>query len=411
MHVFTFNLYLNTEGSKNMITTILLIIIYLAFISLGLPDAILGVTIPALQSSWNLPLSAGGVLSASIVSGTIISSFLSGFILKRVGTGKIIFLSTLVTGAALLGFSLSPSYYWLILFAVPLGLGGGCVDVAINNYVATHFKAHHMNWLHSFWGIGATVGPVIMSWNLINKSWQSGYRTISFIQLSLALILLIAIPIWAKHHKHISRKSTACDEETAGSDLNKNIFAMAGIKYALLTMLFYCAVEIGTGLWSSSFLVGYKGFSIDKAARYVAVYYSGITIGRMLSGFVSFKLNNIRLIRYGALTSLSGLVLLLFPLPDLIIGGALFLAGTGLAPIFPAMIHETPRRFGKELSAKIIGYQMGFAYIGSAAVPPLLGLLYQNISISYLPQTMLILVFGLITISELLNKAVKNNRE
>lgn len=392
-----------------MITVILLVIIYLAFISLGLPDSILGVTIPAMQADWGIPLASGGFLSMFIVCGTIVSSFFSEIIINKIGTGKIVFLSCLTTGFALLGFSLVPSFYWLILFAIPLGLGGGTVDVALNNYVALHFKAHHMNWLHSFWGVGATIGPVIMSWNLVNKNWQLGYRSISFIQLTLAIVLLVTIPIWKKH-KALNSKEVK-DAPDVEKNNSGNVFNIPGIRYAMVTMLLYCSLELGTGLWGSSFLIGVKGFSLDSAARFVAIYYAGITIGRFLSGFISFKLNNIQLVRYGALTSLIGIILLILPLPKAIVGGGFILIGIGLAPIFPAMIHETPARFGKDLSQKIIGYQMGFAYTGSAGFPPLLGLLYQNISVRFFPFTLLLLVILLILVSELLNKRVSENKK
>jgi len=381
-----------------MITAFLLIIIYLAFISLGLPDSILGVAIPAINSGWGVPLATGGIISMIVIGGSVISSFLSDLIIKKVGTGKIVFFSCLTTGLALLGFSLAPSIYWLFILALPLGLGGGTVDAALNNYVASHFKAHHMNWLHSFWGVGATLGPIIMSWNLINKSWQSGYRSISFIQLTLAVFLLISIPIWKKHKtiNTITNSDKILNE-------NVNLFKIKGLKYALLSMLLYCSIELGTGLWGSSYLVGYRGFSVDSAARFVAIYYSGITIGRFLSGFISFKLSNRKLIRYGLLTSIIGIGLLLLPLPKYMLGGGLVLIGFGLAPIFPSMIHETPVRFGKQLSQKIIGYQMGFAYIGSAIIPPILGVLFQTISIGLLPLSLLFMSLILIVVTELLN--------
>lgn len=389
-----------------MITTVLLIIIYLAFISLGLPDSILGVAIPALRAEWNIPLAATGVISMIIVGGSVVSSFFSDFIIKRVAPGKIIFLSCLVTGLSLLGFSFSPSVYWLYLLALPLGLGGGTVDATLNNYVASHFKAHHMNWLHSFWGVGATLGPVIMSWNLVNSSWQMGYRTISFIQLVLALFLLLSIPIWTRHR---GGEFQECPDTPKTSNIN--IFSLHGTTYLFISMLLYCAVELGTGLWGSSFLVSYRGLSVDGAARYVAIYYGGITIGRFLSGFISFKLSNKQLIRYGLITAFSGVLLLLLPLPRTLIGGGLILIGLGLAPVFPSMIHETPNRFGKDLSQKIIGYQMGFAYIGSAIIPPLLGCLFQNLSLSLLPLTLLIMIVSLIVTSELLNRVTINYKK
>lgn len=387
-----------------MITTILLVIIYLAFISLGLPDSILGVTIPGLQSEFNIALSSSGIISFVVVAGSVISSFFSDYIIKKVGTGRIVFLSCLTTGLSLLGFSLVPSFYWLIILALPLGLGGGTVDASLNNYVALHFKAHHMNWLHSFWGVGATLGPVIMSWNLINQSWRTGYRTISMIQLSLALILLLSIPIWKKHKvlKNIN------EEVTNNINGETKLFKIKGLKYALITMLLYCSVEAGTGLWGSSYLIETKGFSVDSAARLIALYYAGITTGRFLSGFISFKLKNSELIRYGAIISTAGITMLLLPLPVIFSGGGLVLIGFGLAPIFPSMLHETPVRFGKSLSQKIIGIQMGFAYIGSAIIPPLLGFLFQQISLSLFPLSLLTIMLSLLLFTELLNITTKS---
>ncbi len=385
-----------------MITTLLLVIIYLAFISLGLPDTIIGVTIPALQDEFGISLASGGFLSMIVIGGTVVSSFLSDGIIRRFGTGKIVFLSCALTGSALLGFSLSPSFYWLLLLAFPLGFGGGTVDVALNNYVAHNFKAHHMNWLHCFWGLGATVGPVIMSWNLQTSTWRSGFSTISTIQLSLAILLLLSLSIWKKH--------SADDTSDTPIASTKEIFKARGIPFALATMLFYCAVEIGTGLWGSSYLISQRGVSVDIAARYIALYYGGITIGRLLSGFVSFKLNNTQMIRHGIVLALCGISSLLLPLPNIFVGVGIVVIGLGLAPIFPAMIHETPVRFGKEISQKVIGFQMGFAYIGSACIPPLLGVLYQEVELSMYPISLLIITLLLLFVTEKLNRVIRNKQ-
>lgn len=385
-----------------MATTLLLLIIYLAFISLGLPDTILGVTIKSLQDEWGLPLASGGIISTIITGGTVISTFFSNRIINRVGTGKIVFISCLTTGLSLLGFSLSPSFLWLIPFALPLGLGGGTVDAALNNYVALNFKAHHMNWLHSFWGLGATLGPVIMSLNLAGSSWRGGYRTISIIQILFSLILLLSIPLWRKHKEAVT-------DNIDNHPLKKiNIYSLKGVIPSLLTMFLYCIVEIGVGLWSSSFLIIHKGFTTYSAARFVAIYYLGITVGRFLSGFISFKLGNRELIRFGTITAFIGVFTLLFPLPKFIAGGSLVLTGLGLAPIFPAMIHETPRRFGKSLSQKIIGKEMAFAYIGSAISPPILGLIFQETSIKVFPYCFITIIIFLLIVSEILNRSTKS---
>ena len=381
-----------------MITTVLLIIIYLAFISLGLPDSLLGVTWPIMQNQWGLPLDAVGLVALFITGSTIISSFLSGHIIKKFGTGKVTFISCAMTGGALLGFSFAPSYLWLLLFAIPLGFGGGAVDTGLNNYVALHFKAHHMNWLHCFWGVGATLGPLIMAQILINtSSWRLGYGTIAFIQLILAFILLITLPLWKKHESlsdsitsDINFNENTVENSFGNSEINdklsrKSILKIKGVKYALFTFLFYCAVELSMGLWGSSFLIQIKNISVEKAAFWVAMYYGGITLGRFISGFISFKLNNTQMIRYGVKITLVGAILLLFPLPNFISAFSFVLIGLGLSPIFPAMIHETPIRFGKKHSQVIIGYEMGFAATGNALFPPLLGVIVKHSSMRIFP--------------------------
>ncbi|TVQ19787.1 MAG: MFS transporter, partial [Bacteroidetes bacterium] len=362
--------------------------------SLGLPDTIIGVAIPDLQREFGIPLAFGGLLSMIVICGTVISSFLSDRIIKTFGTGKIVFISCLITGLSLLGFSLSPSFYWLLLLALPLGLGGGTVDVALNSYVAHHFRAHHMNWLHSFWGVGATLGPVIMSFHLMHSSWRSGFGTIAIVQLSFALVLLLSLSLWKKH-KEIKHDT---------HPVQGNIFRIPAIPYALTTMLIYCAVEIGTGLWGSSYLIAVKGFEIDTAAKYIALYYLGITTGRFLSGFISFKLNNTQLIRLGILLALCGSAILWIATSMLIVGAGVVIIGLGLAPIFPSMIHETPNRFGKNASQRIIGYQMGFAYMGSAIVPPALGVFYQHLGLTLFPVALLALLLILLVITEKLNR-------
>lgn len=377
-------------------TIILLAIIYLSFISLGLPDTIIGVTIPSLQNDFNISLATGGILSMVLIGGTVLSSFLSDKIIKKIGTGKVVALSCLLTGSSLLLFSLSPSFIFLVLLAFPLGFGGGTVDVALNNYVAHNFKAHHMNWLHSFWGLGATLGPIIMSWNLKNSTWRGGFGTISTLQLGLALLLFLSLPVWTHHSKKIPSEHHNAPKN--------NVFKINGVPFALVTMLLYCATEIGTGLWGSSFLISVKGFTPTIAARFIAFYYFGITIGRLLSGFVSFKLNNNQLIKLGLSIATCGIILIVLPLPNIIIGTGVILTGLGLAPIFPSMIHETPNRFPKELSQRIIGFQMGFAYIGSAIVPPILGVIYQTINLSLFPYAQLLLLALLFVVTHKLAK-------
>jgi fucose permease len=340
-----------------MITTVVLILIYFAFISLGLPDSLLGVSWPAMQTEWGMPLDAAGLIAFVLTANTIVSSLLSSRIIKKIGTGKVTFLSCLLTGA-LFGISFSPSYLWLLILAVPLGFGAGSVDVALNNYVALHFKAFHMNWLHSFWGLGATIGPLIMAQSLLHtSSWRSGYRIISIIQLGLAMLLFLSLPLWIKHGRLMQKKNIH-EPETADKHAERHVLKIKGVPYALATFLLYCGAELSVGLWGSSYLVKVRDIPVETAALWIALYYGGITVGRFLSGFISLKLTNTQMIRSGIIVAFSGIVLLFWSLPDIVLMAAFILIGVGFSPIFPAMIHETPNRFGKQKSQEVIGYQM-----------------------------------------------------
>ena len=423
-----------SENRVNMITTVLLVIIYISFISLGLPDSILGVSIPAMQNEWGFPLSFAGVISMTVVGSTIISSFTSSLIIKKFGTGKVTFASCFLTAVSLFGFSVSPSYIRLVLFAVPLGLGAGSVDTALNNYVALHYKAHHMNWLHSFWGVGATAGPVLMSFFIASSSsWRSGYSAISLIQISLAAVLLISLPLWKKHRKITESNKSGISIETipdlcvSDADFSKSenddfknksdnykkilnnkkekkILSLPGVKYALLTFLFYCAVEHSVGLWGSSYLVKVKNASAEAGAFWMAFYYGGITAGRFFSGFFSFRFSNKQMIKHGLITAFTGSLFLFFPLPVLITGCAFVLIGLGLSPVFPSMLHETPVRFGRVKSQEIIGLQMGFGYTGSAFLPMLLGLVLQYAGMWLFPVFAAALIFLIFAVSEKIDK-------
>lgn len=367
-----------------MIVTLLLVLIYLAFISLGLPDSLLGVSWPVMQVEWSMSTDSAGIISMILVCATIVSSLLSGKINRWLGTGKVVFISCLMTGAALLGISFAPSFYWIIPLAIPLGFGGGSVDAALNNYVATHYKAHHMNWLHSFWGVGATLGPIIMAQALMTSlSWRAGYRTVAIIQLSLAAILLISLPLWYKQAK----KSMDKEKEFAPSKdkKQKKAYKIKGVILALCTFAMYCTIESAIGLWGSTYLVQVKNIDVNKAATWIAAYFAGITAGRFLCGFISFKLSNIQLIRSGMAIVLLSTMLLMLPLQGNILIVLLVLLGLGLAPIFPAMIHETPVRFGKQNSQSVIGLQMASAYVGIAFVTPGIGVLMERISMTLLP--------------------------
>jgi fucose permease len=369
------------------------LIIYMTFISLGLPDSLLGVAWPLIQSEYGSPFEAAGLVSMFIAGGTIVSSFASGAVHKHLSTGKIALVSCLMTALALLGFAFSPALIWLLLFAIPLGLGAGSVDAALNNYVATHYKAHHMSWLHCFWGIGATMGPIIMSQFIaVQNSWRGGYFTVSMIQLALAALLFFTLPLWNRmaNEFHKSPMDIKVDQESAAVSSNKpvgktNYLNIKGVKLSLVSFLFYSGVEITMGLWGSSFLINVKELSASSAAQWVSLYYGGITIGRLITGFVTLKISNRLLIRIGQTIALAGVLLLLLPLPNIFSLIGFIMIGLGCAPIFPCMLHETPARFGKENSQAIMGYQMALAYTGSTFLPPILGVIAARTTIGLLP--------------------------
>lgn len=388
--------------------TFLLIIIYLAFISLGLPDSILGAAWPVMQGDLGAPLETAGLLFMTIACGTIISSLVSGRILKRYGTGKVTFVSVLMTAVALLGFHFAPSIIWLMVCAVPLGLGAGAVDTGLNDYVAVNYKARHMSWLHCFWGVGATLGPIIMAQFISgDSSWRNGYFLIAAIQFALVIMLFFTLPLWKK--VKINRNDRLLEESDELKDVineketNNKPLQTKGVKWALTTFFFYCGVEATVGLWGSSFLVNVKGISVATAAGWISFYYAGITVGRLITGFVTYKVTNRTLIRWGQLLALSGAIILVLPLPSAFSFVGFIIVGLGLAPIFPCMLHETPTRFGKEHSQTIMGYQMAFAYTGTTFMPPLLGFMASQMTIGIFPIVIVIFAVAMLLSSEKLN--------
>ncbi|HEX2926270.1 MAG TPA: MFS transporter [Ruminiclostridium sp.] len=361
--------------------TLLLLIIYMSFISLGLPDSLLGSAWPAIRADLALPVSYAGILSFIITGGTIISSFLSEKVIRRFGTGAVTAVSVTMTAVALIGFSISSGFVWLCLLAVPLGLGAGSVDAALNNFVAIHYKASHMSWLHCFWGVGATAGPVIMAFFLTGEGgWRMGYRTIGIIQVCLIIILFISLPLWKK----AGSEANSVEQRLQSKSL-VDILRISGAKPALATFFCYCAFEAAAGLWGSSYLVINRGIAPNTAAKWISLFYFGITLGRFLSGFVTMKLSNRSLVRIGETIIAVGLICILLPMDDILLTSGFILIGVGCAPIFPCMLHETPNRFGKDLSQAFMGIQMAFAYIGSTLMPPLFGLIAQNLSFAAYP--------------------------
>ena len=393
--------------------TFLLIIIYLAFISLGLPDSLLGAAWPVMQMDYGAPLETAGILFMTIAGGTIISSLFSGKILNRYGTSNVTLVSCFMTAVALLGFYFSPSIIWLFVCAIPLGLGAGSVDAGLNDYVSRHYKAHHMSWLHCFWGVGATFGPVIMAQFILKDSWQSGYLMIAGIQFALVIILLLTLPLWKKGENNKSITESEADDDTKGAfsnevDNNVKPLQVKGVKLGLITFLFYCGIEATVGLWGSSFLVGVKGLPVAVAAQWVSLYYAGITIGRFITGFITFKVSNRTLIRIGQITALSGAMLLILPLPSVFSLVAFIVVGLGLAPIYPCLLHETPARFGKRHSQTIMGYQMAIAYTGSTFIPPILGFIASHSTVGVLPFCLVVFIAIMLFSSEKLNMVLKN---
>ncbi|MBI9094282.1 MAG: MFS transporter [Sphaerochaeta sp.] len=365
----------------------LLILIYVSFISLGLPDAVLGSAWPVMHIELGLPLWSAGLIAATTSMGTVISALLSTKVIERFGTGKVTLISVLMTALALLGFSVSQHIILLLFFALPLGLGAGSVDTALNNYVALHYKARHMSWLHSFWGVGASLGPAIVALALtLGFSYREGYRFIGALQLLLCIVLIFSLHLWK------DKTVTQASEETLG---NRAALRIKGVPFALLTFFLYCSLEIATGLWATTYLVQVKGLDPTKAALWGGLYYMGITGGRVLSGFITFRVSNNQMTLGGLTLCLVSLFLFLFPNAN-VAGFALVLLGLGSAPIFPSMIHETPRRFGVGASQSIIGLQMATAYIGNTVMPPVVGSLASTVGLVWLPVLQALLVVGMI---------------
>ncbi|PKM51439.1 MAG: MFS transporter [Firmicutes bacterium HGW-Firmicutes-7] len=395
--------------------TLFLLIIYLAFISLGLPDSLLGVTWPLMRLDFNASLGAAGFISMIISGGTIVSSLLSGTLLHKFGTGKMTFVSVLMTAGALLGFSLAPSFIWLLFLAIPLGLGAGTVDAGLNAYVAAHYKSHHMSWLHCFWGVGAMTGPIIMAQNIGHQSsWRNGYLIVSMVQFALVILLFFALPLWDKVSKLTKSTAPAETEPFYNGTLPKKAdhpLKIKGLKIALISFLFYCGAEATMGLWGSSFLINVKGLDVVTAAKWVSMFYAGITVGRLITGFITMKVSNKVLIRSGEIVLLIGALLLLLPLPNTFSLVGFILVGLGCAPIFPCMLHETPERFGKENSQMVMGFQMAVAYTGGTFLPPIFGWIASSTTIAIFPFFILVYVIAMLLSSEKVNLNMKNRHK
>lgn len=376
--------------------SLLLAIIYLAFISLGLPDSLLGSAWPTMYQEFSVPVSYAGIISMIIAAGTIVSSLQSDRLTRRFGTAKVTAASVAMTAVALLGFSFSHSFVMLCLWAVPYGLGAGGVDASLNNYVALHYASRHMSWLHCMWGIGASAGPYIMSFALTHgKNWNSGYRYIGMIQIVLSAVLFISIPLWKKNG---TTAQEDVGEKGVGLSL-KQILAIPGAKEVMLCFFCYCALEQTSGLWASSYLVLNRGLGAEEAASFASLFYVGITAGRAVSGFLTIKFSDTQMIRMGQGLIALGVLILLLPITqDFFPLMGLVLIGLGCAPIYPCIIHSTPEHFGADRSQAVIGVQMASAYVGTCLMPPIFGLLANHISIALFPVFLLVillLMFGM----------------
>lgn len=372
----------------------LLALIYLAFISLGLPDSLLGSGWPVMHAELGVSVSFMGIVSMVISGGTILSSLLSDRLTHRLGTRIVTVVSVFLTVVALFGFSISTRFWMLIAFAVPYGLGAGAIDAALNNYVALHYKAKHMSWLHCFWGVGTIVSPFIMGYALTHNTWNAGYRIVGLIQLAIAVLLLVTLPVWKIH---------ADATETAGRRVGlRAALRIKGVPFLLLGFFAYCSAETTTMQWASTYFVEVKHLPAERAATLAALFYIGITAGRFLSGFLTEKLGDRGMIRLGAGVLACGIAALLLPVESYYLAFAAFLViGLGCAPIYPCIIHSTPANFGAESSGAIIGIQMASAYVGSTFVPPLFGLMGKALGFSILPVYLAVFAALMLVMTEL----------
>ena len=373
---------------------LLLAVIYMAFISLGLPDALLGSAWPTIYQDWSVPVSWAGIISLIVSAGTVVSSLMSDRLTRALGAGWVTVLSVATTAAALWGYSASGSFWALCLWSIPYGLGAGSVDAALNNYVAVHYASRHMSWLHCMWGLGASIGPYIMAWVLTGGySWSAGYRTIAIIQLVLTALLLCSLPLWKQERK--SAKGKRCRSLTL-----RQILAIPGARSVMATFFCYCGLETTAALWGASYLALHVGLSETEAARYGGLFYIGMTVGRALSGFLTMRLNDRQMVRLGQAVAAMGALAVLLPLGKTVTLAGLLLVGLGCAPIYPCMIHATPFHFGVERSQAIIGVQMASAYVGTSLMPPIFGLVADFVTPALYPVYLLLLLAAMVLLHE-----------
>ena len=379
---------------------LLLGIIYLSFVSLGRPDALLGAAWPVMSGELAVPLSYAGGIALIIAIGTVVSSLLSDRMTKWLGTGKVTAISVGMTAVALFGFSASRSYWMLCLWAIPYGLGAGSVDASLNNYVAVHYASRQMSWLHCMWGLGASIGPYIMGAALTGgMGWNSGYRAIGLLQTALTVVLVFSLPLWKP------RRDEPQEDGSRSAPLTlKQIVAIPGAKEVMLAFFCYCGLEQTCILWGSSYLVIHGGLAEETAASLASLFMLGITAGRFLSGFLTYRLRDEAMVRLGEGILLLGVLVMLLPLGKYAAMAGLLLMGLGCAPVYPCLIHATPAHFGEENSQAIIGVQMASAYVGICCMPPLFGLLANCLGAGLLPWYVGALLLAMTAMSERLNR-------
>ncbi len=384
----------------------LLVVIYIAFIGLGVPDSLIGSAWPAIHSEMNIPVEAVSILTFIISGCTVLSSMFSAGILNKLGTAKVTAFSTAMTAAALLGFSFAPSFWFMIPLAVVLGLGAGAIDSGLNNYVALHFKASHMNFLHCFYGVGVSLSPYLMSQALSDAGWRGGYRYAFYVQAAITLLLIISIPMW--------KKSSSADESEDESSKNLTLFQMAKmpeVRQVWIIMLATNAIEYACGVWGSTYLVSEKGFEAKHGALALTVYYVGMSIGRFVSGLLSEKISTWKRIGLGTIILAPAIAIMLLPLHGAVTVVGLFLVGLGNGSIYPNMIHLTPHNFGKEVSQSVMGSQIAFAYIGVMLAPPAVSLISRLFGIKIYPVLLAVLyVIMVIALRCFVNRLKKLNK-
>jgi len=374
---------------------LLLAVIYIAFIILGLPDSLLGSAWPVIHTEFDIPLSYMGIVSMIISGGTIFSGLMSERLTKKFGTRGVVVFSVFLTAISMLGFSFAENFYILCILGIPYGLGAGAIDAALNNYVALHYNSRHMSWLHCFWGVGTIISPYIMSYALTHSVWTDGYRVVSYIQFFIAVIMILTIPLWKVNKLKVSEEN----EKPLGI---RGALKIKGVPHLLIGFMAYCAAESTAMLWASSYLEGARGSSKEEAAALGSLFFIGITAGRFLSGFISDRLGDNKMIKLGIGVALFGVLILVIPVKFVSIIGFIII-GFGCAPVYPCIIHSTPSNFGAENSQGIIGIQMASAYVGSTFMPPLFGIIANYISLELMPLYMMfffVLLFFMIRKTE-----------